>query len=288
MNGGERTGKWRIGLAQIDCALGEVDQNLDKVHSIVAQYGSQADLLVFPELTLTGYSVGERAYETALRIEDPRFQRLQAASADTTIAVGFIEETKSYRFFNSLAFLQRGELVQTHRKINLPNYGIFEERKYFSVGPRYRCVNLDGVLIGPFVCGDAWSPPLAHLAAAEGADIFVVSVCSPSGGLGGELSSEKGWLLACHFYAVMYGVYVVFVNRIGKERDLSFWGSSQIIDPFGQVVASASDSEEDVVVAEIDLSRVRRARTKLHTVRDDDLGFHQRHLSRLIDQKDYL
>jgi predicted amidohydrolase len=283
-----RAKTFSAGLVQFDSRVGDVDANLAAVAAIIEEHRGRVDLLVFPELTLTGYSVGERAYDTALRLDDPRFAALLEASAGITVALGLIEETPTYRFFNSLVFLRDGQLVHSHRKINLPNYGIFEERKYFSVGPRYRCVDIDGCRLAPFVCGDAWSPPLVHLAAAEGAEVLVFSVCSPRGGLGSELSTETGWQLASRFYATMYGAYVIFVNRVGKERDLTFWGQSELIDPFGRRVAGAEGDAEGVTIAEIDLGLVRRARTTLHTVRDDDLELLRRHVVRLIEQKDTL
>lgn len=278
----------KVGLVQMNCLEGELQANLDKVCQTVADFRGKVDLLVFPELTLTGYSVGERVDELALRVTDPAFEALVQAARGVALAVGFIEETASFKHFNSLAFVQHRQLLYVHRKIYLPNYGIFEERKYFAPGARYRCVDLEELRVGPFVCGDAWNPALVHLAALDEALVFVFSACSPAGGMGTELSSRDGWQRSNRFYATMYGAYVLFANRVGSERDLAFWGGSEIVDPFGNVVASAEGDEETVVIGDVDLATVRRARSRLHTVRDEDPSFIQRRMTAIIQGMDYL
>lgn len=278
----------KIGLVQMNCVEGDLKANLAQVCDTVARYRGNVDLLVFPELTLTGYSVGERVNALALRLTDPAFQALVQSARGVAIAVGFVEETASFKHFNSLAFIQHRKLLYVHRKIYLPNYGIFEERKYFAPGARYRCVDLEELRVGPFVCGDAWNPALVHLAALDEALVFVFSACSPAGGMGTELSSREGWRRSNRFYATMYGTYVLFANRVGCERDLTFWGGSEIVDPFGNTVASAEGDEETVVVGEVDLALVRRARSRLHTVRDEDPSFIQRRMTAIIHNMDYL
>jgi predicted amidohydrolase len=273
----------RVALAQMDCTLGDVPANIEKVLEIIETHRQDVDLIVFPELTLTGYSVGQRFHEHALRRDDPRFQRIVDASEDVTVAFGFIEETPTFQFYNSLAFVRNQRVVHVHRKIYLPNYGIFEERKYFSPGKRYTTFELEeGLRVGPFVCGDAWNPGLVHLAAAELAHVLVFSVCSPRGGLGSRLSSEESWRRLNRFYATVYGCYVIFVNRVGQEANLSLWGESELIDPFGDQVIQAG-TDEEVVVAELDIRQVRESRTTLHTIRDENFDFLQRRLHDVME-----
>ncbi len=278
----------RVAIVQMDCLLGKVEHNIEKIISLIDENRDKVDMIVFPELAVTGYCVGANFHKYALQVDDPRFLKVQEATKDVTIALGFIEETPSFRFYNSLAIISNQEIKYIHRKIYLPNYGIFEEKKYFSVGSRFRNVDIAPFRIAPFICGDAWSPALVHLAAADEANIFIFSVCSPLGGLGSRLSSKKGWRRANRFYASMYGSYVIFANRTGKEHDLEFWGESELIDPFGEQIICVEDQRETVLLAEIDLKEVRSARTTLHTMRDEDLSFIQRRLERIISQVDYL
>ena len=109
----------------------------------------------------------------------------------------------------------------------------------------------------------------------------------PDQGLGGRFSTQEGWKRINRFYASMYGVYTVFVNRVGRVKDLDFWGQSEIIDPFGAVVAASSGTKEEVIIAELDLQQVREARTILNTVRDDDLDFLQRRLQNVIGKHNF-
>lgn len=277
-----------IALAQINCCLGDVRKNVDKILYIIEEYRPKVDMIVFPELATTGYCVSKHFHEYAFKLDDELFDKIIQATKDISIAVGFIEETPSFRFYNSLAFITNRKLEYVHRKIYLPNYGIYEEKKYFSVGARLRNVDCPPFRLAPFVCGDAWSPALIHLAAADEANVFIFSVCSPEGGLGSRLSTKENWKRLNRFYATLYGAYVVFVNRTGAEHELEFWGESEIIDPFGKVIVSAEGKEETVVVAQIELAEVRSARTILHTVRDENLSFIQRRLNQIIQQIDYL
>jgi predicted amidohydrolase len=278
------TNTLRVALAQVDCTLGDLATNFERVRRLIRQHRDAADLMVFPELTLTGYAVGTRYHQYALRRDDPRLLELAQETKGTRALVGFIEETPRFEFFNSLALVESGELRAVHRKIVLPNYGIFEEKKHFSAGETLRLWELGPFHSAPFICADAWNPALAHVAALEGASLMTFSVNSPDGGLGAKFSSQDGWKRLARFYASMYGVYVAFVNRTGREADLSFWGESELIDPYGRQVAACGRGEE-VVIAPIDLGLVREARTVLHTIRDDDPALIRRHLDRVIESR---
>ncbi|NIO08531.1 MAG: nitrilase, partial [Deltaproteobacteria bacterium] len=262
----------------------DIPANVDKACRLVNKARQRVDLLVFPELALTGYAVGNRFHELALRIDSPLFQRLVESTSGITVAIGFVEETDSFHFFNSLAFIKDRQLLQTHRKIYLPNYGVFEERKYFSAGRNFDPVDLGRFRLAPFICGDAWNPASVHLAASDQAHIILISACSPDEALGSRLSTRENWKRLNRFYASIFGCYVVFVNRTGSENQLQFWGGSEIIDPFGQAVTSSGGDGEELVFGEAHLSQVREARTVLYTLRDDDLNFLQRRLAKIIDR----
>ncbi len=275
--------RMRVALAQVDVVPGDYDANLPRIKRIIDEQRGQADLLVFPEYTFSGYQTGQAVYDSALRVDDAIFQELVAATQGITVAIGFIEETGAFNFYDSLAFIRDGKVIGIHRKIYLVNYGAFEERKYFSVGPRHQSLHLDDFRLTPFICADVWNPALVHLAGSDRAHIFVFSAASPTQGLGSRLSTRESWHRMNQFYASMYGVYVLFVNRVGHDNGLEFWGGSQIVDPFGRVIAEGKIGDEDIVTAELDLAEVREARTVLHTVRDEDLRFIRRRLDDVLE-----
>jgi N-carbamoylputrescine amidase len=272
----------RVALAQVDTSPGDYDYNLPKLKGIIEEQQGQTDLLVFPEYTLSGYLTGQAVYDHALRTDDDLFQDLVASTSGITVAMSFIEETGAFNFYDSLAFIRDGQILGIHRKIYLVNYGAFEERKHFSVGPKHDSIDIGPVRVMPFVCADAWSPALVHLAGLDLVHAFVFSACSPTQGLGSRLSTRESWYRMNQFYASMYGVYVLFANRTGSDNDLTFWGGSQIVDPFGRVISASESDKEEVISAEVDLAEVREARTVLHTVRDENLSFLRRRLDRII------
>lgn len=274
----------RVGLAQVDADLGDIAANVARARQAIDAARGTVDLLVFPELALTGYTVGNRFHELALRTDAPLFRELVESTAEIAVAIGFVEETDDFHFYNSLALIRNRRVVHTHRKIYLPNYGVFEERKFFSAGRNFDTVDLGRFRLAPFICGDAWNPASVHLAAADQAHVLLIAACSPDGALGSRLSTRENWKRLNRFYAAIFGCYVVFVNRTGSEGPLTFWGESEIIDPFGQVVAASSGSAEETIRGEASLRQIREARTVLHTLRDDDLSFLRRRLEKIIDR----
>ena len=275
----------RVALAQIDVVPGDYSLNVPKIKKIIEENRGKADLLVFPEYALSGYLTGSAVYDRALRTDDEIFQDLVKSTRDITVAVSFIEETGAFNFYDSLALISNGQIVGIHRKIYLVNYGVFEERRHFSTGPGHQCVDIGDFRLAPFICSDAWNPGLVHLAAADLAHIFLFSACSPTEGLGSRLSTRESWKRLNQFYASTYGVYVLFVNRVGNEQGLTFWGESEVVDPFGKVIAASKTAKEEIVRAEISLAEVREARTVLHTVRDEDLDLIDRRLHDVINTR---
>ncbi len=272
----------RVALAQVDAEPGDCAGNIEKAKRLISEHRGKTDLLVFPEYFVTGYMTGQDVYDHALRVDDVLFQDLVKFTDGITVAITFIEETGAFNFYDSIAFIADRRILGIHRKIYLVNYGVFEERRHFSVGPNHQSIDCGAFRIAPFVCADAWNPALVHLAAADLAHIFVFSASSPTQGLGSRLSTKESWHRMNQFYASMYGVYVLFVNRVGDDNNLTFWGGSQIVDPFGKVIAEATGDGEEIIKAEIDVAEVRESRTVLHTVRDENLGFLSRRLEHVI------
>lgn len=298
---------------QVDPVLLDVKANLELVIEKIREAKAQgSDLSVFPELTLTGYFVRERYHEVGLRINSPEIRALARATKGTAAVVGFIEESQAMNFYNSALVAVDGEILFAYRKLNLPNYGVFEERKIFSGGKHIRVFNLKGFTIAPFICNDLWHPALPYLGLTQKADIFLSMFNSSRGSMGDEFSNIESWSIINRFYSRVFGVYNIAVNRVGCEEfqnlrpgnghlaepekepayvddnPFRFWGGSEIIDPFGQSIASAAMYTPDVIVEDLSKDILRQKRIKLPYLRGDDPHFTYRELGRILYAKDLI
>lgn len=275
----------RVGAAQIESPPGDVEGNLAKHLNFIKKAHNQGvELLVFPELSLTGYHVGARALELAVSRDDPELRQLAEHAGDMTVVVGFIEEGLAAQFHNSVAVLRQGNVVFVHRKLNLASYGTLEEDKFFAEGryvdifshePPWQAVIL--------ICADAWNPGLVHLAALYGATLLIVPVASSREAIGGNFSNPDGWKVALSFYGMMYGLPVIMANHCGGDEGIHYWGGSRIVDAHGKPLAEA-DEQEELIVADLDYDTLRKARFQLPTVRDSNLDLIHREIERLANR----
>lgn len=295
----------KVGVYQIDPVLLDVKANLEAtIEKIEAAKTKNVDLVVFPELSLTGYFVRERYHQAALRIDSPELKQLAGATKGTAAVVGFIEESQAMNFYNSALVAVDGEILFAYRKLNLPNYGVFEERKIFSGGKHVRVFKLNGFTIAPFICNDLWHPSLPYLGVTQKADIFITMFNSSRGSMGDEFSNIESWNIINRFYSRVFGVYNLCANRVGCEvfEDLRsddgestggepsavddnpfrFWGGSEIINPFGQPITSAALFDPDAIFADISRDLVRKKRIQLPYLRNDDPYFTHRELGRIL------
>ena len=274
----------RVGVAQTDCKLGELRHNV-QIHLDMIRHAREEGiaLLVFPELSLTGYGLGGKVPEVALRRNDPLVLEIAKAAGDLQVVFGFVEEGPAAQFYNVAAMVSRGHLIHLHRKLNLPTYGNLAEGKVFAAGERVEVVPLDGPwTAGLLICADLWNPALVHLALQQKATVLLAPINSALGAVSDDFSNPEGWDLAVRFYAMMYGVPVVMANRVGAEGAARFWGGSCILGPRGNVLARAKDDQPCLLVAELDYQGVRQARFELPTVRDANLPLVQREINRLM------
>ena len=295
----------KVGVFQTDPVLLDVKANLEStIEKIETAKAQGVDLVVFPELSLTGYFVRERYHQAALRIDSPQIKQLAKATKGTAAVVGFIEESPAMNFYNSALVAVNGEILFAHRKLNLPNYGVFEERKIFSGGKHVRVFKLNGLTIAPFICNDLWHPSLPYLGVTQKADIFITMFNSSRGSMGNEFSNIESWNIINRFYSRVFGVYNLCANRVGCEvfEDLRseeaeqtdsalsavednpcrFWGGSEIIDPFGQAIITGALFDPDTIFADISRDIVRKKRILLPYLRNDDPYFTHRELGRIL------
>jgi predicted amidohydrolase len=274
-----------VALAQVDCVLGDLDENARRALDAIARAkAGGADLVVFPELSLTGYALGMLNDDVALTLDDPVVTGLAEAADGIAVVLGLVEQGRVH-VYNSALFLDRGEIVHVQRKTHLPTYGRWEESKHYSHGASLRAFDTRIGRTAILVCNDAWQAPMAYIAAQDGARLLVVPACSSleaeSGTDPAEL--ERDWADLVRFHARFLQAWVVFVNRVGSEAGMTFWGGSRVIDPWGRVVAQAPRGEEAIVHAELDVTAVRRRRRELPLLKEPRLELIRREIDRLLD-----
>lgn len=278
----------RIALAQIAPRLGDVERNLDlHLEYMERARREKADLLVFPELSLTGYTLKDLAGEVAL---DPRtsplFKRITARSRGLSVVAGFMEERAEEKglFYNSAAFISGGRILHVHRKVFLPTNGLFEEAKFFAPGRDFRTFPTPFGKAGLLICRDFLHYGASYVLYAGGADMIIAVSAAPGRGVGGGEAFESGrmWELMGEAIAGFSTAFVVYVNRVGSEDGVTFAGGSFVCGPDGRFLARAASLDAEFLVLDLDLAAVREARMKRLYKRDEKPDIILRSLERVV------
>jgi predicted amidohydrolase len=265
----------RVALAQIAPHLGDVAANLERHSALIEEARADgADLVVFPELGLTGYLLQDLNAEVAMRVDDPRLERLAQQARGISAVVSFVEESDDHRLFIAAALLEDGAIRHIHRKVFLPTYGLFDERRFFAAGSVFRATDSRlGVRLGISVCEDWWHLSAANLLALDGAQVLVNVSSSPGRdvavGHRDGLGTADSWRSLNRTYAQLTTSYVVFVNRVGVDESISFWGGSEVVGPAGSSVFRAPLHEEGLYTAVIDPAELRHERIATPLLRDE-------------------
>lgn len=273
-----------IALAQIKPKLGCLKDNLSLVEaSIEKGIEAKADLVVFPELALTGYFLKDLVPDLALTLDSPEISRLKEFSRNIAVSVGFVEATDDYRFFNSALFLDGGEIRHLHRKVYLPTYGLFDEQRYLARGDRFRAFDSRFGRMGMLICEDFWHLSAPYILAMDGATTLLCLSSSPGRGLSEEesLGSTAAWQRLTATTATFLNARVIYCNRVGYEDGVNFWGGSEAVSPAGVATTRAKLLEEDFVLAEVREGELRRERIFSPLMRDENLPLTLRELQRI-------
>jgi NAD+ synthase (glutamine-hydrolysing) len=281
------TMKLNLGLAQIATKLGDVESNLAKHLDYIRQAKEQhVDLLVFPELSLTGYVLQDLVATVAHRPveDDPVFKHLLQASHDLDLVVGFVDEDLRHRFFIASAYLSGGRVLHVHHKVYLPTYGLFDEGRFFAWGDSVRAFDTRFGRAGLLICEDFWHASPPYLLWLDGADIMIFSSASPGRGLSDDEKLESArWVERVNqAYASMFTSFVVHSNRVGFEDGLLFWGGATVCDPNGEIVSQGPYFEEALTVNCLDLNQLRRTRARLPLLRDERTNLVRNEMGRLL------
>ncbi len=278
----------RVALAQVSPVLGDIQRNLTlHLDQIEAARRQQADLIVFPELSLTGYFVRDMVPDLALFPTGPVVGRLIEAAGATSLVAGLVEESARHRFFNAAFFAEGGRIVHLHRKVYLPTYGLFDEQRYFAAGERIEAFDTASFgRVGILICEDFWHLSAAAIMQAEEVDLLICLANSPARGVDGpQIGTARTYQQLCGAFAQLLGAVVIMVNRVGFEDGLCFWGGSMVIGPDGRTIASAPLLDEALTLAAFDPAELRRQRLIAPLARDERLLLTIEELNRIKRQR---
>ena len=231
----------KLAVAQINPTLGNVEKNKIKMITYIeSAIEKGVELVVFPELSLTGYLLEELTFDVAgIPVE---FYEL---SKKISILFGGIEESRDYYYYNSAFYLEDGKLQHTHRKIYLPTYGLFDEGRYLKSGNEVKAFDTKFGRFGILICEDAWHLSNPYLLSMDGADYVMKT------------------------YSKLLTSFYIFAHRVGYEDGVNFFGGSRVYSPNGDILGEAKVFEEDMIVVDLDKRNLRRARINNPVMRDE-------------------
>ncbi len=279
---------FKVAIAQINPRLGDLQSNLalyeEKIRRGVKE---KADLLLFPELSLTGYFLRDMVPNVALKLSAPEIKELKKLSREVSFVAGLVEESSDYRFYNAAVYFEDGKIRHVHRKVYLPTYGMFDEQRYFARGDRVRAFDSKFGRIAVLICEDLWHPSTVYLAALDGAVAILCPSASPLRGITDQQVQDDNaryWELINRAYAETFSLFMIYGNRVGFEDGVGFWGGSELLDPAGRRIAKGKYYDEDFIVGEVALESVRRKRTMAPLLRDEDLDLTINELMRIRER----
>ncbi len=258
--------KINIAVAQINCKVGDKKHNIDlmKKHAKKAREKG-ADLLVFPELSLTGYLTRDLTYNLAEKIPGPSVNSLEqvARNENLHMVFGMLEHSEKARgvIYNAAVLLGPRGLIGKYRKAQLPTHSVFEEKRYFRPGYQLPVFETDIGRVGLTICYDIFFPEISRLLRLKGAQLIICISASPA-------VRRKFFEVFTAARAMENTVFLAYTNLVGIEDGLQFWGGSRIIAPSGHIIAQAKYDEEDLVTGEVDYSDLKRIETFVPTLRD--------------------
>lgn len=262
----------KIYLAQIKPVLGDLGKNLF-IHKKEIENALRigADLIIFPELSLTGYYLRDLVSDISIKINSETIKLLENLSKDIAIIAGFAYEDENHQFFNAAGYFENGKLKHIHKKVYLPNYTMFEESRYFAAGREFIAFDMLGSKTGILICEDALHLSSLYLYALQGVKNIVIISNSPARGFyENKFYSQELWYNTIKFIANNLTVNTIFVNRVGVEDGVTFWGGSLVVSALGDEIGNAALIKEDSIVVSINDDIVRRSRITSPFYRDED------------------
>lgn len=258
--------KVNVALAQISCKVGDKDHNIRKIERYVKQAKKKrANLIVFPELALTGYVCRDLVYELAEPIPGPSVSRLEAIAKreNMHIVLGMLEKSSKAKavLHNTAVLISPKGFLGKYQKMYLPTHSVFEEKRYFRGGYQTPVFDTSIGKLGLIICYDVFFPEITRLLRLKGAQLVICISASPS--------VRRGFFeVLTTARALENTMFLAYVNLVGIEDGLQFWGGSRMIAPSGKILAQARYDEEDMVVTQIDYSDMDRVEVFVPMLRD--------------------
>jgi predicted amidohydrolase len=257
---------FKVGLAQISCRQGEKAENLSRIKETVAKAKKQgAELVILPELSLTGYVVRDEIYELAERIPGPSTEIIETVAEKNDIYVVFgmpeIGDNTEATLHNTAVLVGPKGLIGKYHKMYLPTHSIFEEKRYFRPGYQTAVFDTELGKLGLIICYDIYFPEVTRLTRLKGAQLIVCISASP----GVRRSFFEALTVA---RAIENTAFLAFVNLAGIQDGLQFWGGSRLVAPSGKVLIQARYDEDDLVIGEVNYPDIRPIEAFVPTLRD--------------------
>lgn len=270
---------------QFSPTLGNVSKNLESHIAKVNQaIQDKIDLIVFPELSLTGYHLKDIVYDISLTPDSAVFNQLKDLSKHIDIVVGSSLEEMPGIFYNCAMYFSRGELLHIHRKTQLPNFGMFEEKMIFKPGDSCLTFKIGDFTVGMIICREILFPSVSYLYYLQNVDFLIGISNSPHRVITKEgMTSLKLWERMGEVFSIHYHQNYVFVNRSGFEDGFGFGGGSFFAEAGRGIVNKAKYFEDDVIDYEINIEAVRRSRIGGNYTRDENPDLMLKEMRRILN-----
>ncbi len=255
-----------VALAQISCKVGDKNYNIRKIERYIKKAKKkQANLIVFPELALTGYVCRDLVYELAEPVPGPSVHQLEAIAKKENIHIvlGMLEKSSKAKavLHNTAVLIGPEGFIGKYQKMYLPTHSVFEEKRYFRGGYQTPVFDTSVGKVGLIICYDVYFPEITRLLRLKGAQLVICISASPS--------VRRGFFeVLTTARSLENTMFLAYVNLVGVEDGLQFWGGSRMIAPSGSIIAQAKYDEEDVVLADINYSEMDRVEIFVPLLRD--------------------
>jgi len=237
----------RVTLAQISPKLNR--SNLGDIVEIINSIKNSSDLIVFPELSLSGYMLQDKLSEDAWQLEE--LDELRELSQDVNIVVGAAFKGKNH-FRNAALYFSQGKFLSRHNKVHLPNYGMFEEARYFEAGDVFESFLVNDKRVSMVICEDLWHKNVHHDLIGQNPDMIIALVASPARGFSDDgLEIQTQWYDIIQTVAKECDAKLIFVNRVGFEDGLGFWGGSCVVNEEGKIIHQQENFKTIIKTVEV-------------------------------------
>jgi predicted amidohydrolase len=258
--------RFKIALAQTSSVQARKTENLEKIEKVVMKAKKHgAELVVFPEPSLTGYVLRDQIYELVERIPGPSTRVMEGLARKNRIYIVFgmpeLSEKTQATLYNTAVLIGPEGFIGKYRKMYLPTHSVFEEKRYFRPGYQISALDTELGKICLIICYDIYFPEVTRLTRLKGAQLIICISASPA-------ARRTFFETLTSARAIENTTFLAYVNLVGAEDGLQFWGGSRLLGPNGKVLAQAKYDEEDFVVSEVDYSDIRPIERFVPTLRD--------------------